>query len=240
MPGERLEALPESTTIRLVVSDEDKETVYRFRYQMHFLTAGKEYPGTDHARGIVADRLDSDPRTRLYASFDEEGNVTGTGRLLFAGGTLPPQESYLDYRMDLFPEEAVLRSVLIGGLLIHPAYRASELAWEFYEGTFREILARNCVLGFGHSVPKLYKYFNFMGYQAYGVELKSPTMGTRVAFVLNIGNIKYLTEIGSPYLPLLKEAIHPGLMEIADAIEASIKSQEGSHHAEHGVLCVTQ
>jgi hypothetical protein len=205
MHGEQIRSLPKNSKVRLLVSDEDKSLVYRFRYEMHYLKSGKQYPGTDHTHRVVQDELDGDPRTRLYATFDEEGNVTGTGRLTFMNGTPPPSRQFEEYQMSLFPEQAIMSSVLVGGLVLHPDYRASDLALDFYSGTFLEIIDNKSVVGFGHTLPKLFQYFQFMGYQSYGVQLHCTHLGTRIAFILNVGDKNYLRDLGSPYYQLIKD-----------------------------------
>ena len=71
-------------------SERQKQRVFEFRYQIHFVELGKVSPSLNHELRQMTDECD-EGATILYAE-DENGNIVGTATTIFGSKTTFPEQ----------------------------------------------------------------------------------------------------------------------------------------------------
>lgn len=189
-----------ATTIREATSKEDREQVYRLRYEIYIEEMGRTQTYADHERRMITEPFD-DTAHLLLAENDE--NPVGTARINFRKeGSLECEELYdLDQFGPYFPAAISMTTKL----MIREAARGSGLAGKLAMAAYRMARENETLLDFIDSKPHLVRLYQQMGYRFYKENINHPDFGTSVPLVLFCGDVDYLRSIRSPFFRLARE-----------------------------------
>lgn len=138
--------------VHIATTREEREAVYRFRYEVYYEEFGRELGAPDHERRQVTDDEDERSYTTILYTGSAD-HITGTLRLRCWGSGEVPHHDVEELSMDLFPGIERLRTAEMGRLMIRPSARGKRVvaalirkAYELYACEFETDLAR-CVNG---------------------------------------------------------------------------------------------
>ncbi len=112
--------------VTIVKDQEEREAIYRFRYQIYVKELNRDYPEADHKRKWLRDDDDEkDYAVNFYTGTLD--NITGAMRLLlWTPGKIPENYSRL-FSMKTFPGIENLTTSELGRLMIRPDQRGNAI-----------------------------------------------------------------------------------------------------------------
>jgi hypothetical protein len=181
----------------LAQSEEEKEAVYRFRYDVYVEEMGRYRGIADHANRRFCEPEDESARI-FYAAVD--GEVVATSRFNW-GGDAPFTERLVDhYRLAPFLAEIPGEAMAVGERgMVRPDLRGSSIFWELGEKSQSFIGEKRVQLIFGACEPHLLSRYVSQGSRTFAAQnISSPDSGYLIPIVNVVEDIDYLRRIGSP------------------------------------------
>jgi predicted GNAT family N-acyltransferase len=223
-------AVPE-VAIKLAQTAEERELVFRLRYETYVAEMNMFSPVADHAARRLTDAHDE--RSELLIAF-ADGEPVGTLRLTF-GADGPFSSEFLDtYGIDAFlpvvPREAML---VLTRFIVRKAQRGTAIPFDLIAETARIAASRGVELAFCDCQPHLINLYGRLGFRAYRHTYNDPHMALMVPLVMIARDGDYLRQVGSP---LLGMAIDPGqpTSELARRAVSVLPPRPPVRSLEHG------
>lgn len=192
-PGGRQGTLP--IEIRMVETREDRERVFRFRYEIYVEEMGRVQKYADPTRRRIEEPFDA----TAHLMIAERGGVTvGTLRTNFAG------ETDLGYYVRLFELDSVGNAFpskvsLTTKLMVRRELRSGTLAVRMACAVYRFGLENGIRHDFIDCNPHLERFFQRLGFRPYMGKAEHPEYGPVLPLRLDLTDFEYLRQIGSPF-----------------------------------------
>jgi 7-keto-8-aminopelargonate synthetase-like enzyme len=192
-------------TVRSVVTSEEQDLVYRFRYAVYVEEKRRNIASADHERRLINDSLDTS--ARIIAAFDSSGKVVGSLRvnLLRESNVGPFRERY--QLGQLSSGEAASASVSTR-YVISRDHRNGALAIRMVRHACQVLIAEGITHDYAACRTDRLPFFAGLGYKARyqwidedGIEL--------VAICLDVTDLEHLRAINSPLLPVIEQHALP-------------------------------
>jgi len=180
----------------LAYSDEEKEAVYRFRYDVYVEEMGRYRGIADHARRRFCEPEDDTARI-FYAAVN--GEIIATSRFNW-GGDAPFSERLIDhYRLAPFLAEIPAEAMAVGERgMVKPEFRGSPVFSELGVRSQAFISEERVQLIFGACEPHLLTRYVNEGSRTFAAHnINSPEAGYLIPIVNVVEDIDYLRRIGS-------------------------------------------
>ena len=190
--------------IHIVETREEREAVYRFRYDIYYKEFGRLIGNPDHDRKWVCDPEDEkDTATLLYSGSPDD--ITGTVRLRhWPPGTVPPDVLH-ELSMDLFPDIEQRTVAEIGRFMIRKSKRGNLLLASFAQTTYDLLCAKHQVeLVFCYCAPTLVNHYRKLGARPFGGHIVQTPDDSMVPLVSVVSDYDYYKHAGSPLAPLVR------------------------------------
>lgn len=211
--------------LRWAETEEEKEAVYRLRYDLYVADQGLFRDVADHQRRWLTDEYDSVSHIALA---EMDGEVVGTIRVTFGSEATFSAGTRREYDIDRFA--GVVEGSDIGTitrLLVRRELRGGgvipfQLLWSAFERAAvhdMEILVGSCE-------PHLVNRYRSLGFQPYGKLYNHPTSGALVPIAFVLGDVAHLRRIGSPMVSAVSR--HPRPPDQVDHILAQVRSEDRS------------
>ena len=205
-------------TIRQAESKEDRDRVFRFRYEIYVKEIGKTMPGADHARLMLRDECD-ERATHLMAL--DNGELVGSLRIIWGSSELPM--NYREwYGLGDFAEFPATALSFTGRLMVLAGMRNSLAASALAGEAFRLGCERGVKFDFIHTTPPLLRFFERFGHRRYRADFVDPHLGPRIPMVLALEDREHLDNCRSPLL-------RRGLVEVGGSSMSGWFSAHFSH-----------
>jgi len=178
-------------------SEEEKEAVYRFRYQIYVLEMGRYTGVADHKNRRLREPED-DTAHIFYAA--SEGEVVATSRMNW-GGDAPFTERLTDhYRLEPFLAEIPREVMAVGERgMVKPELRGSTIFSELGKVSSKFVSEKRVQLIFAACEPHLLSLYVGQGLRTFSSKnINSPDSGYLIPIVNVVEDIDYLRRIGSP------------------------------------------
>lgn len=193
---------------------EDREAIYRLRYQIYHTEMGKQIKA-DHDRKMIVDELDDDG----YLFFAKVGSdVVGTIRLnIGSAGDFPTSlREYFD--MSQFQTYSPGRMLLSysSRLMVSPQYRNSQVLYFLLAEMYRFGIERDVVFNFCYCAPQLVGLYEQLGFRRYTKNVNHPETGFNVPMVLIGDDVQYLRKVRSPLYRLARKLGKQQVQETVD------------------------
>jgi len=186
-----------SVQIREIRTREEKERLYRFRYQL----SGGDINRASDSRKRIKDDLDIDA-VNLVALFESE--VIGTIRINYAWRCALGLHADF-YRMrEAAGADHPTRTCVLSRLLVRPNFRHGALGYRLMAEAYKHALTREACFAFLHCQDALIYYFSVLGFKAYMGRTMHRDFGEVIPMKLALLDEQYLMQIGSPLLPVLR------------------------------------
>lgn len=184
--------------IEVARSEEQRNAVYRFRYEVYVEELGKRPPCADHDRRTLREELDG---TGVVFFAEQDGRVVATFRTNYlSDGPLPPNVDRalaIDQFLEGFPRSSLC---FTSRLMVHPAFRRSALAWRMVATAYRDARLRGVRFGFIHTSADLLHFYEQLGYRRYARPFDDGVAGLQVPQVIVAEDVHHLRACRSPFL----------------------------------------
>ncbi len=183
-------------TIRQAETSEDRERVFRFRYEIYVKEMGKPMPGADHCRRLLQDESD-ERATHLMALDNDE--VVGSLRTIWGSVEIPSH--YREwYGLADFAEYPVERMSFSGRFMVAQGQRRGLTTALLLREAYGLGCERQVGLDFIHTTPPLTRLFEQVGHRCYKADFIDPHLGPRTPMVLFVEDHEHLIKCRSPFL----------------------------------------
>jgi hypothetical protein len=184
------------TTIRKAESAEDRQRVFRFRYEIYVEEMNRPQTYADHAARMIEEPLDK--TGRIYLAEDEQGRVVGTVRSNYGSDTdFGCYEDFyqLRYTGGSFPARVSITTKL----MVAKDHRQGSLAARLSMATYRDGITSGILFDFIDCNPHLEDTFHRYGYRTYTGRICHPEYGDVLPMVLLLTDLDHLEQVGSPF-----------------------------------------
>jgi len=193
---------PGAVRIALADSPEERQRVYKFRYQVYVEEMGKQNIScADHAAGILSDDLD-ESSALFYVESD--GRLVATMRLTMAADSDIP-DVYRDiYALDEFGGFPAAAQSFSSRLMIARDMRGSITLHRLLATAYEHGLTGGALFNFCHCSPSLVGLYEHLGYRRYKDNFIDPDVGYRVPMALVVRDEEHMAAVRSPFLRKLR------------------------------------
>ena len=192
--------------IRRAVTQQDRERVYRFRYDVHVRELDKGGPGIDHERQMIRDP--GDDRAIIMMAEDSEDGLVGTARSIVGAGR--PIPAPLRAQMRTGPIERAVGTDKIsvtGRLMVRPSHRGRTIMSLLVTRLYEELIASGCTVDFCICALPLLRLYQKLGYRQYRDGLRPDGLHFRVPLVMTLTDRDHLSSVRSPLKSSLPESL---------------------------------
>lgn len=179
-------------------SDEEKEAVYRFRYEVYVAEMGRYGEAADHERQRLEE--EEDETARIFYAADDDGRVVATSRMSW-GGDAPFTHRLIEhYMLEPFLAELPPEAMAVGERgMVRPELRGSPLFFELGEYSGQFVSANRIQLIFGACEPHLLHRYVSQGMRTFSKKnINSAESGYLIPIVSVVEDVEYLRRIGAP------------------------------------------
>lgn len=195
---------------------EEREAVYRFRYQVYVEEFGRELGSPDHRRKWVTDADDEAPYTTILYTGSVD-NVTGTVRLRHWRAGEVPHHDLEELSMNRLPGIEGFNTGEIGRLMVRRSKRGRVVVASLLRVSY-EIFAgeEGTDLVFCYCSPGLVRYYQQLAMRPFGGRLVAAPDGMMVPLVAVLSDHAYYRRARSLLAPLVKRHFGPGKRDVLD------------------------
>lgn len=144
----------------IATTDEEREAVYRFRYEVYVEEMGRYRNTADHARRMLVD--EEDERSWNFYAWDGE-RVVASNRLTWGPHGFSARQIE-QYRLEPFLAELPASALVVGErTMVAADYRGTDLAFEFSNNMPLPIAPEQTLIAFGASEPHLVSFYAALG-----------------------------------------------------------------------------
>lgn len=187
-----------------VTSPAEKDSIYRFRYDVNVLECGKSFPGIDHCRGTIIDEADRYGTLLAAYTAGETPVLAGSARVII-GSEAGFGELAALYRMraagQCFPQQCSITSRLV----VQADYRCSTVLGRLAVAAYRQGASAGVRMNYIHCRAENYRLFKKMGYRSHMPPLHDPVLGLIYPMVLLLADGAHFDALSSPFRKLWKQ-----------------------------------
>ena len=215
--------------IHLAETDEEKEAVFRFRYDVYVEEMGRYGAVADHENRLLFEP--EDDTAHIAYAVDDDGLVVGTARSNW-GGDGPFSERQVDeYGLAPFLAEVPLEAMTVGERgMVAPHLRGTDLWFQLLSGSFDWVNEQRIQLTFGACEPHLLNVYLAIGMRTFAEQnINTPEAGYLIPLLFVPEDVAYLRRIGSPLADHVRDfgddARIPTCVEGLTAEQSAVTSQ---------------
>lgn len=181
--------------IRVASSADEREAIYRLRYDIYIEEMGRKQRHADPVRRRIEEPLDE--RGVLLGAWDEDGSLVGTVRNNY--GDCGPYHSF--YQMER-AGHLLDRAFISTKLMIRPQLRhRTRTVVDLAAAGYRDAVQRGMLFCFIDCNPHLLSMFRSLGFREYCGPVDHPEYGQVEPMVLGLTDRMWMERAGSPFLP---------------------------------------
>ncbi|MBE7437440.1 MAG: GNAT family N-acetyltransferase [Spirochaetales bacterium] len=181
-------------TVKEALTPEDRERIYRLRYQVYVEEMGRKQSFADHENKKIREPYDE--TAHLFLA-EEDGEIIGTIRTNFRqDGPLECEDLYnLERFSPFYPD----RISMTTKLMVKHSHRNSVAASYLAVSAYKLMRETGIKLDFIDTNPHLVRLYQQMGYRIYKENINHPDYGNVIPMVFLLDDVEYLKLIGSPF-----------------------------------------
>lgn len=169
--------------VAVATAAEQRERIFRFRYEVYIREMGKPLAAADHERCRLTEALD-DGATLLFAANDA-GTLLGTMRVHFGG---VPATLATRLGMDLVPA-APGEIAFVSKTMVERHRRGSAVFTALVRKAVGMALAQGIRFALIHCRESLVPLYTRIGYRRHGVPFADPEVGQQVPMLLDLASV---------------------------------------------------
>ncbi len=212
--------------IHLAETDEEREAIYRFRYEVYVDELGFFGKTADHENRRLVEPEDATAHI-WYAA--QDGEVVGTTRFSW-GGDAPFSDRIVElYQLRPFLDELPPEAIAVGERgMVTPRLRGTPLFFQLGAASSGFIEENRIQLVFGVCEPHLLNMYLSFGCRTYAKKNINAESGYLIPLVTVVEDIEYLKRIGSPHAATSRDWGKDA--RIPDCVERLIDSSGVTSH----------
>lgn len=190
--------------IAVAQTEEERQAVYRLRYDVYVEEMGRYQTVADHARRILYEDVDEQSRIS-YAAVD--GKVVATARLTWGGAGPFPHRMIEQYGLEPFLAELPASAIAVGErAMVRPHLRGTDVLLKLMIAGIPWINENRIQLIFGDCEPHLLNLYLGLGQRTYSPKnINSAEAGYLIPIVTVVEDVAYLRQLGSPLAEHLRD-----------------------------------
>jgi hypothetical protein len=191
--------------IHLAQSEEERDAVYRFRYDIYVEEMGRYGTAADHVNRRLVEAEDA--TARIFYAAEDDGTVVATSRFSWGGDAPFSERLVAHYQLAPFLAEMDPSRIAVGERgMVAPRLRGSKLFQELGRFSSRFIEDKRIELIFGACEPHLLSLYIGQGCRTFSTtNINSKETGFLIPIVTVVEDIEYLRRIGSPTAATAKD-----------------------------------
>jgi predicted GNAT family N-acyltransferase len=197
--------------VRAASTDDEREQIYRLRYEVYVEELGQLYAEAAHDRRLLYDPVDDVARLVMAVA---DGRVVGTLRVVVGADGPVPQSIYDEFHLDrLVDLVSVERMVFMSRFMVDSEYRGTDVTIKLMQALRAIWFEHRPDLSFGDCEPHLLGFYTALGWRTYCSPYHDENLDVLFPLVL-VNDPDHLQRIGSPLLQLgLAELPPPANLE---------------------------
>ena len=185
-------------SLAFATTDEERERIFRFRYQIYVTEMGKRPKDADHEAQTLRDELDNGEADLLYAT--SEGEIVGTLRRNTLDIVQLPASWRDRYRLDAFADYPPQALSYTSRAMVAAEWRGSTLFSKLLSQMYLRGQEKGVRFDFCNCAPSLIELYEQLGYRRYADAFVEHDVGYRVPLVWVVGDLEHLRAVRSPFL----------------------------------------
>ncbi|MEG4453282.1 GNAT family N-acetyltransferase [Microcoleus sp. N9_A1] len=184
--------------IRLAQTPEEKEQVFKLRYQIYVEEMGYAQHYANHKGQKIEEPLDNSGN--IFVAF-QKNKVVGTVRSNYA------RQSDLGYYLSLFKISDATQNTNLGYVsvctkfMVDKNLRKKGIGFTLMQAHYNQMLIDRIKFDFIDCEPHMIPFFQKLGYQLIDM-INHPEYGSGMAMMLDVFNLKHLERVNSPFMRL--------------------------------------
>ncbi len=191
--------------IKVASSDEDRERIFRFRYDVYVIEMGKSPAEADHQKKIIRDELDNDAHL-LYA--EDEGQIVGTVRLNCRSKKKFPDVWEQRYDIEKFAPLFGGHISMTSRMMVAKDYRGSSVPAALVGAVYSAGREMGSKFDFCNCAPSLLEFYEQIGFRRFTDGFMDEDNGYHVPLVMLVRDTQYLRQVRSPLYRVARNFEH--------------------------------
>ena len=191
--------------IKVASSDEDRERIFRFRYDVYVTEMGKSPAEADHQEKIIRDELD-DGAHLLYA--EDEGQIVGTVRLNCRSKKKFPDVWEQRYDLANFAPSFGDHISMTSRMMVAKDYRGSSVPAALVGAVYSAGREMGSKFDFCNCAPSLLEFYEQIGFRRFTDGFMDEDNGYHVPLVMLVRDTQYLRQVRSPLYRVARNFEH--------------------------------
>jgi predicted GNAT family N-acyltransferase len=191
--------------IQVARSDEDRERIFRFRYDVYVTEMGKSPAEADHQKKIIRDELDEDAHL-LYA--EDEGQIVGTVRLNCRSKKKFPDVWEQRYDIEKFAPSFGDHISMTSRMMVARDYRGSSVPAALVGAVYSAGREMGSKFDFCNCAPSLLEFYEQIGFRRFTDGFVDEDNGYHVPLVMVVRDTQYLRQVRSPLYRVARNFEH--------------------------------
>jgi hypothetical protein len=186
-------------------TEEEREAIYHFRYQVHVSEMGRNLPGIDHFRQRITDDLDA--WSDLGYAALENGRIVGTVRVTSGMASNFPEDLSRVLQLERFQQFNPNNKMLCVGTktMVDPLFHGTPVFYKLMAKGYEYYRKHNIQFNLGGCNPYLLPMYEQLGYRRFTSGFQDQGYGFIVPILFMPEDIEHLTAIRSPYLRIARK-----------------------------------
>ena len=196
--------------VTIAKTQEEREAIYRFRYQIYVGELKRDYPDADHEHKWLHDDDDeSEYAVNFYTGTCD--NITGAMRLLLWPPGKIPEHYFQLFSMKTFPGIEQLTTSELGRLMIRPDQRGNAIFPSLMCAMYEYLVIKEAQLCFLYCVPGLVKHYRkSIGARPYSAPLIAAGSSTGIPMIVITSDSGYFKRTGALFADLSEQYFDSG------------------------------
>ena len=191
--------------IKVACSDEDRQRIFQFRYDVYVTEMGKSPTEADHEKKIIRDELDDDAHL-LYA--EDEGHIIGTVRLNYRTKEKFPSVWEQRYEIETFASSFGDHISMTSRMMVAKDYRGSSVPAALVGAVYSAGREMGSKFDFCNCAPSLLEFYEQIGFRRFTDGFMDEDNGYRVPLVMLVRDTQYLKQVRSPLYRVARNFEH--------------------------------
>jgi len=183
---------------------QERDAVFRFRYDIYVEEMGRYRSIADHARRMLVEAEDA--TARLYLASEGE-RVVATMRHNWGGDAPFAPRQATQYSLEPFLALVPPEQIVVGErFMVAASQRGTDLIFRLFQTYLNFVNDRRIQFVFGDCEPHLLNLYLGMGFRTFAItNLNSTETGYLIPLVMVPEDLAYMRKIGSPLLNVLRD-----------------------------------
>lgn len=187
--------MPAPLEIKTAETAEERQRIFRFRYEVYVDEMGKKPSVTNHEARTIQDELD-DGAILLYAEAD--GELVGTVRLNVMRQKPFPETWQRLYHIPAFAADYGDQMSMTSRMMVAKQWRGSAVSAALVVAVYHAGRNAGSLFDFCNCAPSLIEFYEQIGFRRFAPGFEDADNGYRIPLVMLVRDLDHLKQVRSP------------------------------------------